>query len=55
MSDRLAVSATISVLMMSVYVLFGSDTAHAPIGPFQESAVSASGLLGNPGRISFID
>lgn len=31
MSERLAISATFSVLMMAVYVLFGGDAAHAPI------------------------
>ena len=32
MSERLAVSATFSVLMMAAYVLFGADSAVAPIG-----------------------
>jgi hypothetical protein len=31
MSDRLAISAALSVLMMSIYVLFGHDAAHAPL------------------------
>lgn len=31
MSDRLAISAAASVLMMSIYVLFGADVAHLPI------------------------
>ena len=30
MSDRLAISAAASVLMMSIYVLFGSDAARVP-------------------------
>ena len=30
MSDRLAISATLSVLTMAIYVLFGTDPAHAP-------------------------
>jgi hypothetical protein len=38
MSDRLAISASLSVLMMSVYVLFGSDAVRVPFGP---EAVSA--------------
>ena len=32
MSERLAVSATFSVLMMAAYVLFGADSARSPIG-----------------------
>ena len=35
MSDRLALSATLSVMMMALYVLFGADAARAPIGPAQ--------------------
>jgi len=31
MSERLAISATFSVLMMAVYVLFGGDSSHGPI------------------------
>jgi hypothetical protein len=31
MSDRLAISAAFSVLMMSIYVLFGSDAARVPL------------------------
>jgi hypothetical protein len=30
MSDKLALSAALSVLMMTTYVLFGSETAKAP-------------------------
>jgi hypothetical protein len=30
MSDRLAVSATFSVLMMATYVLFGNDAVRLP-------------------------
>lgn len=33
MSDKLAVSAAISVLMMAGYVLLGTDSTRAPIGP----------------------
>lgn len=33
MSDRLAVSAALSVLMMSAYVLFGAEAVRAPLGP----------------------
>jgi len=31
MSDRLAISAAVSVLMMSIYVLFGGDAARMPL------------------------
>ena len=51
MSDRLAVSASLSVLMMSIFVLFGSDVARAPIGPGQLSAphsAPTAGPLGGP-------
>lgn len=33
MSDRLAISAAFSVLMMAAYVLFSADAAQVPIGP----------------------
>lgn len=58
MSDRLAFSAAMSVLMMSIYVLFGTDALRAPIGPIEldaPSGYSAPGLLGNPGRFSLLD
>ena len=32
MSKQLAISATVSVLAMSVYVLFGADAAREPLG-----------------------
>lgn len=54
MSDRLAISASMSVLMMSIYVLFGADAVRAPLGTEQLSAPAsnaAPGLPGNPGRI----
>lgn len=50
MSDRLAVSASLSVLMMSIYVLFGSNVARAPIGPDQLSAPHGAATLGLPGK-----
>jgi len=31
MSDRLAIAAALSVLTMSIYVLFGADAARAPV------------------------
>jgi hypothetical protein len=33
MSDKLAISAAFSVLMMAGYVLLGADAVHSPIGP----------------------
>jgi hypothetical protein len=33
MSIRLSVSAALSVLMMSGYVLFGAEAARVPLGP----------------------
>lgn len=43
MSDRLAVSATLSVLMMTIYVLFSTDAARAPLGPMElESRVEVT-------------
>ena len=54
MSDKLAISAALSVLMMAGYVLLGTDAVNAPIGPgglkTQVSAASpllpsANGLL----------
>ena len=51
MSDRLAVSASLSVLMMSIYVLFGGDAQRVPIGPDAieiRSAAAASGWLASP-------
>lgn len=32
MSDRLTISAAMSVLMMAIYVLFGSETVRVPVG-----------------------
>lgn len=32
MSDKLTLSAALSVLLMTAYVLFGNETAHAPFG-----------------------
>ena len=53
MSDRLAISASMSVLMMAVYVLFGAQ----PVSdPFEQQAfdspvsISAPGLTSNPAR-----
>lgn len=49
MSDRLALSATFSVMMMALYVLFGTEAVRAPIGPdaFRVSgeAAAPSGYL----------
>lgn len=63
MSDRLAISATLSALMMSLYVLFGSDVPRVPIGiskletPLNRDALLTSsgttmpGPLGDPGLL----
>lgn len=34
-SDRLAISASFSVLMMALYVLFGDNVHRVPLGPLQ--------------------
>lgn len=55
MSDRLAISATFSVLMMSLYVLFGTDAARVPFAPAEMSrpaAVSVSAALTGPSRLN---
>lgn len=41
MSDRLAVSAALSVLMMAIYILFGTDVPRAPLGPNTGGAINA--------------
>ena len=54
MSDRLTVSATLSVLMMSIYVLFGADVSRLTVGSEELTlpyAGKAPGSLGNPGRL----
>ena len=38
MSDRLAISASFSVLMMAMYVLFGNESVRVPFGPDQFEA-----------------
>ena len=43
MSERLAVSAVFSVLMMAIYVLFCADVPRMPLGPVAGA---------NPGQIS---
>lgn len=40
MSDRLAISAALSVMMMSIYVLFGTDTARVPFPSGLTSPIS---------------
>ncbi|HKT85853.1 MAG TPA: hypothetical protein VJQ77_07205 [Novosphingobium sp.] len=44
MSDRLAISASFSVLMMAIYVLFGENVQRAPFGPSQFIAASEQGI-----------
>jgi hypothetical protein len=51
MSDRLTVSATMSVLMMSIYVLFGSDAARLPDRAASEHQASAAGLSVSPTQL----
>jgi len=54
MSDRLAVSAGLSVLMMSIYVLFGTEAARLPLEPKQfraPTSLTAPGPLRDPGYI----
>ncbi|MCB2074768.1 MAG: hypothetical protein H6917_16000 [Novosphingobium sp.] len=55
MSDRLAVSACMSVMMMAIYVLFGADAARVPLGPPESLTPSISatapGLPTDPGRL----
>jgi len=49
MSDRLAISASFSVLMMAVYVLFGANVERVPLGSAQYSSdFSASAGLPSP-------
>jgi len=54
MSDRLAVSASLSVLMMSIYVLFGStEAARLPLEPEQfraPASMTAPGPLREPSQ-----
>lgn len=33
MSDKLAISAALSIFMMTAYVLFGGEAAQTPFGP----------------------
>lgn len=44
MSDRLALSAAFSVLLMTLYVLLGGDAAHAPLGLVQQDQIAARDL-----------
>ncbi|PEQ11923.1 hypothetical protein B2G71_14150 [Novosphingobium sp. PC22D] len=57
MSERLAVSAAFSVLLMAIYVLFGAEAQRVPFGPeairtelaspaFPDEAVSPIKLFG---------
>jgi hypothetical protein len=59
MSDRLTVSASFSVLMMAIYVLFGDNVVRVPLGPVELMPEAEMGanvktpeLQGNPG-VSF--
>lgn len=51
MSDRLTISASFSILMMAIYVLFGANVEHMPLGPSRinvpgEVATAGSSILG---------
>lgn len=48
MSDKLAISAALSVLMMSAYVLLGTDAVRAPFGPAESSGILAPVELSLP-------
>ena len=53
MSDRLAIAATASVLMMSVYVLFGQAAVREPIGKGAPDSAFSAALpdIALPGRL----
>jgi len=54
MSNRLAISASLSVLMMSAFALFSAHSAHAPIGPATPSSavqINAPSLSIEPSRL----
>ena len=56
MSFRLAVSASLSVLLMAGYVLLGSDAVRAPIGPASlaapiEAAARVGSSIADPARL----
>jgi hypothetical protein len=55
MSDRLAISAGFSVMMMAAYVLFGQGAAREPLGPRTLSAdtgiVEPAQALTRPGEL----
>lgn len=44
MSDRLTISASFSILMMVVYVLFGENVERVPFGPSQLVPASEQGI-----------
>lgn len=45
MSDKLAISAAVSVFMMTAFVLFGGEAAQAPFGP---RGLDSAGSLSAP-------
>jgi len=54
MSNQLTISATLSVLMMSIYVLFGTDSGQNPVtaeNPMAEARAALPGLPANPGQL----
>lgn len=63
MSDRLTISASFSVLMMAIYVLFGENVQRVPLGPSQlmpqreiVTSVKTPELPRSPGEfLKFVD
>jgi len=49
MSDKLAITATMSILMMAGYVLLGTDAARVPLGPRGSLAVGTA--METPARV----
>lgn len=47
MSDRLAISASFSVLMMAIYVLFGDGVARVPLAPITSVETPGNPLSGS--------
>lgn len=49
MSDKLAISAAVSIFMMTAYVLFGGQTPNAPFGPHGLDPAASLPAPGMPG------
>jgi len=48
MSDRLAISAAFSLLMMSAYVLLSANAVHGPVGPGSANTLASISALPLP-------